>query len=187
MRSPNTATNSHTPTVGSSAQRTTPRPLSRVRLSPVRGLTTANAPTMSTPATVTRIAGFVSDAYFLANRIAAEKPRAHRPESTPTAAAAARFLPSKPRTPSIASRGVVSSRVTNTRYPDTAATRAGNRDLRPRSSRKGDSSANTAPVAGALKIAAMPAAAPATSRVLRLPRKRGGRRLWMDDPIVAPM
>ena len=70
---------------------------------------------MRLDATSTLRAGLVSAAYFFAKRIAAEKPRAPTPASTPTAAAAARFFPSKPRTPSMASSGVVSSIVTNTR------------------------------------------------------------------------
>ena len=67
------------------------------------------------------------------------------------------------------------------------ATRAGSSIRRARSPRYGTSSANTAPVAGALKIADTPAAAPATSSTRRSASRNGrGNRRWMADPIVEP-
>ena len=59
---------------------------------------------------------------------------------------------------------------------------------RARSSWYGTSRANTAPVAGALKMAATPAAAPATSRTLLSAReKKRLNRRCSADPIDAPM
>ena len=55
------------------------------------------------------------------------------------------------------------------------------------SSRYGTSSAKIAPVAGALKIAATPAAAPATSSVRwSLPRNGCGSRRWIIAPSAEP-
>ena len=54
-------------------------------------------------------------------------------------------------------------------------------------SRNGTSSAKIAPVAGALKIAATPAAAPATSNVRwSAPRNAAGRRRWIMAPRADP-
>ena len=59
---------------------------------------------------------------------------------------------------------------------------------RARSWRYGTSSANTIPVAGALKIAATPAAAPHTIKSLLSSRLNTLlNRDWSHDPIDAPM
>jgi hypothetical protein len=85
------------------------------------------------------------------------------------------------------SNGVVLLSDTNVRYPEALATSAGSSIRRARSSRYGTSRAKIAPVAGALKIAATPAAAPATSSVRwSLPRNGAGSFRWMSEPIAEP-
>ena len=64
---------------------------------------------------------------------------------------------------------------------------AGSTLRRATSARYGTSMANRAPVAGALKMAATPAAAPATSRSLASSReKKRAKRRWAVDPITEP-
>ena len=89
--------------------------------------------------------------------------------------------------PAIGNSRSVLSTATNARYPVAADTSAGSSKRRASSSWYGTSIAKIAPVAGALKIAATPAAAPATiSKRRSASRKSRGRRRWVCDPIVAP-
>ena len=76
---------------------------------------------------------------------------------------------------------------TNTRYDVTAAITVGSTASAAMSSRNGTSNAKSTPVAGVLKMAATPAAAPATIRTFMgsSPRLRRPRRAAID-PTAAP-
>ena len=74
------------------------------------------------------------------------------------------------------------------RYDVAAPTSAGTTAWAALSSWYGTSSAKTAPVAGALKIAATPAAAPATSSTrLSAREKKRWNLSWTERPMLDPM
>jgi hypothetical protein len=95
----------------------------------------------------------------LVHAIAVVNRRAPRPHRTPSKAAPARSRKSNGGDPFVANRGSVPANAAKVTYDAAAAMPAGTSIRRARSSWYGTSSANTSPVAGALKMAATPAAA----------------------------
>jgi hypothetical protein len=136
---------------------------------------TANTPSTTPPTATVNTTGNRS-LRALAVRINRANSRPPNPASTPTATAPTNSAAPIWRTavnPRTGSRSV-NGRATNVRYPDAAASRAGSSARWARSSRYGASRAKTTPVAGAWKMAATPAAAPAVRS--NLPWSRASQR-----------
>ena len=134
-----------------------------------------------------RFQGSTTVANVLAPRSTAENPRAPRPASRPIASAPTSSFASSGGLPATGNNRSSPKKTTKVRYDAAAATIAGATACEAESSWYGTSSENTAPVAGALKIAATPAAAPAVSSTRWSPsvNKRGNRRR-MNAPIDEP-